>query len=93
MRKEFYVTLRGAELSQEIALYKSELSTVEKQIIAAMPADAADFDTQFDSDLDASDIAYSLAIGLVGVFISTNADIEKWLASVHDAASGKKGGI
>ena len=83
--------LRGAELSQEITLYKSELSTAERQIMAAMPADAADFDTQFDSDLDASDIAYSLAIGLVGVFISTNADIEKWLASVHDAASGKKG--
>ena len=78
-------------MSQEITLYKSELSTAERQIMAAMPADAADFDTQFDSDLDASDIAYSLAIGLVGVFISTNADIEKWLASVHDAASGKKG--
>lgn len=58
-------SLRGAELSQEIALYESELSTVEGQIIAAMPADAADSDTKFGSDLDASDIAYSLAIGLV----------------------------
>lgn len=52
-------------MSQEIALYESELSTVEGQIIAAMPADAADSDTKFGSDLDASDIAYSLAIGLV----------------------------
>ena len=85
--------LRGAELSQEIALYKSGLSAAERQIIAAMPAGAADFDTQFDSDLDAGDIAYSLAIGLVGVFISANADFEKWLASVHDAASGKKGNM
>ena len=69
------------------------LSAAERQIMTSMPVDAADFDTQFDSDLDAGDIAYSLTIDLVRVFNSTNADFSKLFASVYDAGPGKKRGI
>lgn len=42
-------------------------------------------------DLDAFDFCFAFAVGIMGIVVSTNEDIERWLARVHDSASGKPG--
>jgi hypothetical protein len=44
-----------------------------------------------ESSLDAWDYCYAIAIGLAGVFISTNEKFAQYLAEIHQAASGASG--
>ncbi len=79
----------GAPIS--ISAYESDLSHVEERVLAVLESDALPTGERFESDMDAADICFSLAIGLVGIFVATNEDASKWLEGVHSAASGEAG--
>ena len=55
--------------------------------------DNADFEIieKTASNLDAWDYCYSIAVGLVSPFISTNEELQDYLKEIHNAASGAKG--
>lgn len=79
--------------SYEDDMFGWDLARVEEQIetvVADAPIGEFDLD-EMQPDLDAFDFCFAFAIGIVGIVISTNEDIEGWLARVHDSASGKPG--
>lgn len=74
----------------EIATYERDLANMESRIESVF----ADADVEAElpqADLDMLDVCFSMASGLVGVFVATNDDVAKWLEKVHDAASGNPG--
>ncbi len=77
--------------------YQNALSSVENSIVQAIaeleiPA-AADLTLieKCSSSLDAWDYCYAIAIGLAGVFISTNEAFAQYLDQIHKAASDSSG--
>lgn len=81
------------EASYDCVTYGRSLVRAEEQIeaiVAGEPIDELDVD-EMQSDLDPFDFCFAFAVGIVGIVISTNEDIESWLARVHDAASGRPG--
>ena len=74
-----------------VSEYESDLSRAEDRILAALDFDAPSIGERFESDMDAVDICFSMAFGLIGIFVATNEDASKWLEGVHNAASGKAG--
>ena len=74
----------------EIATYERDPANMESRIESVF----ADADVEAElpqADLDMLDVCFSMASGLVGVFVATNDDVAKWLEKVHDAASGNPG--
>lgn len=47
---------------------------------------------RLESDMDGWDYVFSLIAALASVLLSTNKDIEAWLAEIHDVANGQGGG-
>lgn len=79
------------------AEYQAALQNVEESItrVIAEPAffsggSAGDVE-KIDSNLDGWDYCYAIAIGLAGVFISTNEAFSSYLDQIHKAASGANG--
>ena len=77
--------------------YQAALSKVEASIenmLDTMPTyTAIDINAieKSASALDAWDYCYAIAIGLAGIFISTNEKFKQYLAGIHEAASGANG--
>ena len=76
--------------------YQQALLAVENSIVMAMdevevavlPEELVE---QIESNLDAWDYCYAIAIGLAGTFISTSEQLEDYLIQIHNVASGKNG--
>ena len=77
--------------------YQCALSSVENSIVQAIAEldipIAADLTLieKSSSSLDAWDYCYAIAIGLAGIFISTNEKFGQYLEKIHEAASGNSG--
>lgn len=77
--------------------YQNALSSVENSIVQAIAEleipSAADLTLieKCSSSLDAWDYCYAIAIGLAGVFISTNEEFAQYLDQIHKAASDSSG--
>lgn len=77
--------------------YKSALQQVEQSISAALQEWPIPCETDIKnaaksaSTLDAWDYCYAIAIGMAGVFISTNEAFGQYLDQIHKAASGTSG--
>lgn len=77
--------------------YQDALQQVEESISAALQEwplpDEADIKaiTKSDSTLDAWDYCYSIAIGMAGMFITTNETFGQYLDQIHKATSGTSG--
>jgi len=75
--------------------YNQALINVEKNIEECMSLDYHDLlsisDYKSESTLDGWDYCFALAIGLAGVFISTNKKFAQYLDEIHKASSGVGG--
>lgn len=77
--------------------YQTALSSVKDSIVQAIAE--LEIPTEADltliekssSSLDAWDYCHAIAVGLAGVFISTNEAFAKYLDEIHKAASGNSG--
>lgn len=82
--------------NNEIA-YQNALSQVEESItrtlsgIEDLPVAVSVIDEKSESALDGWDYCYAIAIGLAGIYISTNASFAQYLDEIHKAASGASG--
>ena len=78
-------------------IYQFALQSVERSIATAMvdaevpPASSFDYVERSPSTLDAWDYCYAIALGLAGIFVSTNDAFAKYLEQIHKAASGASG--
>lgn len=77
----------------EDALFQVETSIEESLNRFFIPVNSFSIENNnsFNSTLDAWDYCYSIAIGLAGVFISTNESFARYLEDIHKAASGASG--
>ena len=77
--------------------YQESLDYVEKSIVESLNklniSESIDFTNIIKSEatLDGWDYCYAIAIGLAGVFISTNEAFGHYLDQIHKAASGSSG--
>ena len=67
------------------------LAEIENAIDIAVVNEELAIQDDFEADLDLGDFCMAFFSGLANVAITTNEGVEKWLAAVHDAASGKTG--
>lgn len=78
------------------AQYQQALLAVENSIIQAfgtveLPETYELATERIESNLDAWDYCYAIAIGMAGTFIATNEEFQDYLIQIHSAASGKTG--
>lgn len=81
------------DASHDGETYGRSLARAEEQIeavVSTTPISEFDAD-EIQPDLDPFDFCFAFAVGIVGIVVSTNKDIESWLARVHDSASGRPG--
>lgn len=80
------------EVAYQKALVDVESSISQSLMEIDIPT-AADIELieKSESSLDGWDYCYAIAIGLAGVFISTNDAFGKYLEGIHEAASGNSG--
>ena len=78
------------------AQYQQALLAVENSIIQAfgtveLPETYELATERIESNLDAWDYCYAIAIGMAGTFIATNEEFQDYLIQIHSAASWKSG--
>ena len=78
---EYQAVLRGVEESIVQTIAELEIPTAADLTLIEKSS----------SSLDAWDYCYAIAIGLAGVFISTNEAFAQYLDQIHKAASGSSG--
>ena len=67
------------------------LAEIENAIEVVATSEELAIQDDFEADLDLGDFCMAFASGLANVAITTTEGAEKWLSSIHDAASGKTG--
>ncbi len=75
-------------------VYQDSLSELQAAIEVELDKyiiDEEDFLYEIESNLDGWDYCFSIAIGMLGVFLSTNERLGKYLEDIHKAASGASG--
>lgn len=84
-------------MNEYVLAYQSALQNVEESISQLLVEWEAPNETDIrfaaksESALDAWDYCYTIAIGMAGVFISTNEEFGQYLDQIHKAASGASG--
>jgi len=71
--------------------YQTALLKIETDIISDFSIIDINLVEKSESTLDAWDYCYSLAIGIAGIFVSTNEKFSQYLAEIHNVASGNSG--
>lgn len=82
-------------MDYELIENETSLAVIKREYVVRLgdaKIDSADcrFDA-IESDLDPWDFAICIATAMMSAFVTTNEDLEKWMAGVHDAASESSG--